>query len=250
MVLVGSARIDENGNISGGKSGDQTGKEVCVENWYLHKQGWVIIRAKDASVRKRIAQNMLYICDNDLIGYSQSNNMSLYYASEPFGFNASKVAVACDTDCAKAVLVCVKYAGIQCEVFYTGNEIEVLSKTDAFDIIRDTKYTSTDKYLLEGDILVTPTKGHTVVVMNNGLYMDTYYYSDSRMAGEYEVTAYNLNMRIAPNTDSAIIDTLVNGEKVYCYGVCANTDDRVWVYIQHKDLRGFVSTKYLKRIEK
>ena len=248
MVLIGSARIDENGNISGGKSGDQTGKEVCVEEWYLHKQGWVIIRAKRAEVRHKIAQDMLYICDNDNVGYSQTNNMSLFYASEPYGFNASKVNVACDTDCAKAVLVAVRYAGIICDVFYTGNEISVLEATGEFEIIRDEKYTTNCHYLLEGDILVTPTKGHTVVVLSNGDYMNTYYYSDSREAGTYKVTAYALNLRIAPNTDADVICTMSYDDEVYCYGVCAKTDDRLWLYIQHGEERGFASTKYLERV--
>ena len=56
MVRVGSARIDENGKVIGGQAGDQTGQEVAVEAWYRHDKGWVVIRAKDAAVRERIAQ--------------------------------------------------------------------------------------------------------------------------------------------------------------------------------------------------
>ena len=33
-VLIGSARIDENGRAHGGKAGDQNGKEVSTQNWY------------------------------------------------------------------------------------------------------------------------------------------------------------------------------------------------------------------------
>ena len=67
-VIVGSARINEYGEISGGKPGDQTGRECGTDEWYLHSLGWVVIRAKDSVVREKIARNMQAICDNDKIG--------------------------------------------------------------------------------------------------------------------------------------------------------------------------------------
>ena len=51
-IKVGSARINEFGEISGGVSGDQTGKECMIEDCYIHPQGWVIIRAKEKEHRK------------------------------------------------------------------------------------------------------------------------------------------------------------------------------------------------------
>ena len=38
-VKIGSARIDENGHAHGGQSGDQTGKEVSTQAWYLSSKG-------------------------------------------------------------------------------------------------------------------------------------------------------------------------------------------------------------------
>ena len=40
MVIIGSARIDERGNASQGKAGDQTCKEVATEPYYRHRLGW------------------------------------------------------------------------------------------------------------------------------------------------------------------------------------------------------------------
>jgi hypothetical protein len=37
MVIIGSARIDENGHASGGQAGDQNGKEVSTQKYYTHK---------------------------------------------------------------------------------------------------------------------------------------------------------------------------------------------------------------------
>ena len=45
-MFIGSARIDENGRISGGRAGDQTGVEVAIEDYYKHSKGWRAFRAK------------------------------------------------------------------------------------------------------------------------------------------------------------------------------------------------------------
>ena len=57
-VIIGSARHDENGKLSGGKAGDQTGREVCTQNFYVHSKGWYIMRAKDAAVAEALAIGM------------------------------------------------------------------------------------------------------------------------------------------------------------------------------------------------
>ena len=68
-VRVGSARSNENGGVNGGKAGDQTGREVSTQLWYLHSKGWIVIRAKAPAVREAIAKNMEAACQNDNIGY-------------------------------------------------------------------------------------------------------------------------------------------------------------------------------------
>ncbi len=55
-VKVASARSDENKAAHGGKAGDQTGKEVSTQNWYLHKKGWRVFRAKNPGVAEKIAE--------------------------------------------------------------------------------------------------------------------------------------------------------------------------------------------------
>ena len=48
MVLVGSARSNEYGKVTGGKPGDQKGgSEVSTQPCYLHQKGWVLIRVID-----------------------------------------------------------------------------------------------------------------------------------------------------------------------------------------------------------
>ena len=164
MVIIGSARIDENGHASGGKAGDQTGKEVCIQEYYTHKKGWRVIRAKDPADREAIAQDMEWACANDLIGYDQSQNQTLYNVAQYVGFNCSLVVTPCETDCARLVRVCVLYAGIRVNDFYTVTEADELLATGAFEEV----FVPLPSGLLRGDILVTPVKGHTVVALTNG----------------------------------------------------------------------------------
>lgn len=169
MVRVGSARIDENGKLMGGQPGDQTGFEVAIEPWYSHPKKYVVARAKRASVRESIASDMEAACANDMIGYNQARSWDLYDKSKPYGWDCSKVKVASDVDCSTLVRTCVAYA-LQKDIpwFSTLNEIEKLSETGEFEILRDEKYSQSPDYLLRGDILCTATQGHTLVVLDNG----------------------------------------------------------------------------------
>ena len=167
-VIIGSARGDERGAITGGQAGDQTGREVTTENWYLSSKGWRVLRAKNRKVAERIAWDMQAACDNNNIGYDQSNNQSLFFAVEPYGFDCSKAMYPVETDCSQLVRVCVCFAlNTVVPYFYTGDEADKLLATGAFVELGGMYATSSD-YLKRGDILVTKTKGHTVVVLTNG----------------------------------------------------------------------------------
>lgn len=167
-VIIGSARINENGGINGGVPGDQTGGEVATQAWYLHSKGWVVLRAKDAAVREKIAHNMESICANDNIGYCWDHRSTLTNAAKLYGYDASKVITKVETDCSEAVRNCVLYAGVTVASFSTATEASVLVATKSFEKLTDSKYCNSPDYLLRGDILVTKTKGHTVVVLNDG----------------------------------------------------------------------------------
>lgn len=82
-VKIGSARIDENGKAHGGKAGDQTGKEVSTQNWYLNSKGWRVYRAKNPAVAEKIAQCMERACANSAIGYDQYHLSSIFASVYP-----------------------------------------------------------------------------------------------------------------------------------------------------------------------
>ena len=169
MVKVGSARSNEKGGITGGVPGDQTGRECSIQNWYLHNKGWIVIRAVDEITRNHIARCMEDICENNNIGYCQTHRTSLYSAASIVGFNVRGVKIPCETDCSDAVRTCLAFAGIQLQPFTTGSMVNRLALTNKFDILNGSIYTTKPDYLCRGDILVTKTKGHTVVVLSDGL---------------------------------------------------------------------------------
>ena len=169
-VRVGSARIDERGKAYGGKAGDQTGRELSTQKWYLHKKGWRVFRAINREQALKIAADMEAACGNSHIGYDQWQRNTLYKAAEPLGFDCGRVRADCETDCSALVRVCCAYAGITGlpSDFRTGNMPANLLKTGAFVELRGAKYTDQSAYLGRGDVLVTRTNGHTVVVLDNG----------------------------------------------------------------------------------
>lgn len=158
--IIGSARIDENGKITGGKAGDQKQKsipdmkgEVSQQAFYdVGKWGYVL-RTKIIQAAISIALSMIQACNNPNVGYNQSKRLEII----KYG-TGSNEPVNCD--CSTLVRQCVREAGIEVGNFTTLNEANVLVGTGAFDRIPYNK----GMKLYTGDILVTKTKGHTVVV--------------------------------------------------------------------------------------
>lgn len=155
-IIIGSARCDENGKYCGGKVGDQTGKEVSTQKFYVSSKGWYILRPKSISHANLLANKMLQACNNKNIGYDQSNRLGII----KYGILTS---VKTECDCSSLVRQCIKEAiGKDVGNFTTSNEVAVLVNSGLFDKISYTSSTT----LYSGDILVTKTKGHTVIVVS------------------------------------------------------------------------------------
>ena len=168
IVYIGNAVCDENGNARGGQPGNQTGKELRIQPWYLNAKGWRVFRAKDPDVAKKIAWDCKAACENMAIGYNQSNRNTLYNVAKPLGFNCGEVTTLCECDCSSLVRVCILYAGIKINDFNTTSEPTRLLNTGAFEEMVGEKYTDSPDYLREGDVLCTAVTGHTCVCLNDG----------------------------------------------------------------------------------
>lgn len=171
-IKIGHSSIDERGKAKGGQAGDQTGKEVFTRTWY--DGGWgFLARAKDPEVAEKIAKAAAAGCVNDLIGYDQNQRNTLLTQAKAVGWDMSKITKACECDCSSFVTCCVMAGGI---LLWTGGNApttatlrSALKKTNAFDILTETKYLSSADCFRRGDILVRPKTskrgGHTVIVV-------------------------------------------------------------------------------------
>lgn len=196
-IMLGSARIDENGKATGGNVGDQkqvsasndTRGEVSMQAFYNHSKGWRILRAKNAEHARKLAEGMTILCNNPNVGYDQSNRLGVV----KYGINTK---VKTEGDCSSSVRACIIYAtGRDVGNFTTYNEKNVLVASGLFDYVGDfVSQAKTPVY--DGDVLTTKTKGHTVIVVSGNprtpafdwspVFDATYYanrYPDLRSAG-------------------------------------------------------------------
>ena len=166
-IIIGSARHDENNKYSGGAAGDQLqtsstsdkAGEVSMQNMYTHSKGWYIFRPKSVAHTNAIAAKMEAACNNANIGYDQNQRT---------GINTYGISTTTKTecDCSSLVRQCVKEAtGTDPGNFTTATEATKLAATGLFeDKIAYESQSQTPAY--NGDILVTKTKGHTVIVVS------------------------------------------------------------------------------------
>ena len=166
-VMIGQASSDERGQYRGGLAGNQTGRELNMRAWY--NRPWdTVLRPRRPEIAEKIATAMEKACRNLFIGYDQWQRTTLFTEAQKVGFDLSKVVVPCETDCSALVAVCVNAAGIPVSKdIYTGNEAAALLATGEFTALKTSTYTTTDKYLLRGDILLN-TRSHTAVALSNG----------------------------------------------------------------------------------
>ena len=104
-VKIGHASCDEYSRASGGNAGDQTGREVCVRDWY--NGNWnVVLRPKFSDVAEKMAVFCEAVCANPKVGYDQNQRNTLRAAAMAAGWDGAKIATACETDCSAFMSVC------------------------------------------------------------------------------------------------------------------------------------------------
>lgn len=252
VYRIGSARISEYGTIDG-KPGDQKGgSEVSIQQYYLHRKGWRVFRAKDPVKSKVIGLTMIDLCENDCFGYGQPDRLTGFNAASKVGFDIKKVKIPVNIDCSVAIRICCMAAGIKTGDFYTANEAKCLLSTNQFTEVTNKIDFKTGDGLQFGDILVTKTKGHTAVVVNGttGNTNVPIQKSESqsqkvKFVGKI-VNCSQLNVRTKPSSLSPI-------EKKYPVLKCGNMVDVCdivgdWYYILiDKRVYAYVKAKYVQR---
>lgn len=233
-VKIGHASIDERGKISGGKVGDQTGKEICIRDWY--KKPWnVMLICTDTKIADKAANYMEAICKNKNYGYDQSQRTTGYESIKKNGVAKGKG----EFDCSSLVASCYKLAGLNVSVNCTTSTLrKALLATGKFKAYEDSAHVNTSAYAKRGAVYLS--EGHHVVMaLGSGSKASK---PASKPAGEsatYKVTANALNVRKGAGTEYAKVDLLYKGEKVKV----TKTKDG-WGFIGN----GWICMKYVKKV--
>ena len=115
-VMCAWASIGENGKITGGKPGDQTGREVKCGAIYDFGQTRVY-RCKDRDKALAIGAAAHAMAINNMFGYNQSNRTTSFTELKKVKWVVADVKTPCNIDCSEmgacAVNVAYKYSKLQ-----------------------------------------------------------------------------------------------------------------------------------------
>lgn len=268
--MISNCGHDENNRYSGGKAGDQTGKEWQLINWY--NRPWkCVLRHPDAKVRSMIASMAKAAAVNNKIGYDQSKRGTFWEHLKASNYDPAKITIACEADCSSGVAAIVKGAGYRLGIdklknvstaCYTGN-LRAALKAAGFEVLTDSKYLTSDAYLLAGDILLNDG-AHTATNLTDGAKssgagasnttplkrnakVDVAYGFNKSIAGTYKVTASALNLRAGAGKGKSILAVMENGESFRCYGYYNDCNGVKWLYGVYKNIVGYASSKCLEK---
>lgn len=171
--MISNSGHDENGRYSGGQAGDQTGTEWAIINWY--NRPWkCVLRHPDGKVREIIASLAEKAAKNNNIGYDQGQRVSYWNELVKAKYDPSAIKTKCEADCSSGVMSNVKAAGYllnneklkAVSITSTHYMREILRKA-GFEVLTDSKYLTSDKYLLRGDVLLNDGH-HTATNVTDG----------------------------------------------------------------------------------
>ena len=276
IEMISNVSGDERGKLAGGRAGDQTGNEWKIRSWY--NRPWLcVLRHPDPAVRKELATLARAGALNDLIGYDQGtvgnsdDRYSFWVQLKASNYDPAQIKKACETDCSAAEAAMAKAVGYRLNIdklknisiyLYTGN-MRAAFKAAGFQVLTDSKYLTSDAYLLEGDVLLND--GHHVATnLDNGSKAGAGSGSGSEsssgsggttLSREPKWTGYvnadALNVRTWAGTENGTcsFSPLYEGEAVeVCDTIKANTG-KDWYYIRKKVngtyKYGFVSSTYI-----
>lgn len=167
---------DENGKGSGGKPGDQTGRELRYRAWYKRTRGWnYVLIPKNAEIGRKAANLATDIVKSRLFGYDKGDRWTILTSLQN---NGGKVhgAKPAECDCSTLVSVCyilngVNVRGASNGNVYTGNIRAKFLATGEFEVSEDKKYLDGTKDAPIGSVYVGRNNGHghTLIVVESSV---------------------------------------------------------------------------------
>lgn len=250
--MISNCGCDERGQLSGGQAGDQTGREWAVIDWYQYSGGWeFMIRHPDPAVGKMIADLAREAANNDCIGYDQSDRYTFWQRLAAVGYRPKNIKTNCETDCSAGVAAIVKAVGYLMGLTklqnvslyaYTGNIRQVLQAA-GFSVYTDSKYLTSENYLLPGDLLLKPY-WHIATNLTTGKSAKKDSKTEAWTAtGTATCTDDGVNVRATPG--GAVIGQMNKGQRFEIDGVVEDG----WTHI--KDVSsigiGWMWSEYIKK---
>lgn len=177
--MISNCSIDERGKISGGKAGDNNGKEWRVRSWYSYPWN-VVLHHPNPEVRKLGAKLAREAANNNNIGYNQLKRTTFWKELEKVGYSPAAIKTKCDSDCSAGVAAIYKAVGYLLNDdklkaininAYTGN-LKAALKAAGFEVLTAAKYRTSDKYIYSGDVLLKEGR-HTAINLDNGSCIPT-----------------------------------------------------------------------------
>ena len=176
--MISTCSRDERGLYSGGRAGDQDGREYWLCPWYQYPLdgGWnVVLHHPDAKIRKLISQSAVEAANNDNIGYDQMERYTFWEQLQKNGYKPANIKTPCESDCSASTAAIIKAVGYLTgneklkgvSIYaYTGNLRAVLLQA-GFEARTDKKYLTSDQYVYAGDVILNETN-HVIISVTDG----------------------------------------------------------------------------------
>lgn len=172
--MIANCGSNEFGSGYGGQAGDQTGNEYRVRTWY--SRPWnCVLRYPDLQKAIVIAQVSRDAANNNNIGYDMGQRMTFYNQLAAVGWNPASITTPCESDCSASTSACIIAAGhktgdsrlMSISPSLTTYVMRSSLVAAGFMLLTDSRYLSSDAYLLPGDILLNDG-AHVAVNLDSG----------------------------------------------------------------------------------
>lgn len=166
-VKISHAVGDENGRGSGGMAGDQTGREIRVQNWYLRDGGWgVYLECTDPVLAAKAALNATLIANDNSFGYDKGDRWTGEDAIKAAG-GSIEDAIDSEFDCSSMVDTAYRLAGLNVARGYTGNLERRYLATGKFVAHKEPKYLTSPEYAKIGGLYLK-SGAHVAMIVSDG----------------------------------------------------------------------------------
>ena len=265
---ISNSGKDENGAYTGGKAGDQSGHEWELKPWY-NRPWTVVLRFLDQVVAETIARLGIEAALNNLIGYDQNQRTTYWTQLKAAGYDPSKITVACEEDCTAGVSANVKAAGfihgikaLQDVSICSSRNMRSVFTNAGFKALTDSKYLTSTKYLLPGDILLYENHHAATNITVGSAVRNSWNPSvsstptptldqkdtseDKNMQKPYIEATASVNVRKGPDTTYTVLGIAHKGDQLRYHGF---TFPNGWFLVEYNGQLAAVSGKYGKLVQ-